>query len=134
MNEHFSRMVGDYLIEQQTKEERATLAQRVIAVLGVICALVLVALATNAAAEEGKPATLVAVVGENRLFLFPDPCPLGGWFATWKKAQWFYEGKPVEACWRAQRHGDGYVYADTVDAEGDAGAIPIAMFRKQEGV
>lgn len=39
------------LTTDEAKEERATLAQRVIAILGVICALVLVGLATNANAE-----------------------------------------------------------------------------------
>lgn len=48
MNEHFCRLVGEHLIQQEVREERVTLAQRLIALLGVICLLVLVTIATDA--------------------------------------------------------------------------------------
>ena len=94
MNENFSRMVSDYLIEQQTKEERATLAQRVIAVLGVVCLIVLVGIATNAAAAPIYRAEAEGVV----ITLYDEDCKLPEVSNLKKRATWKEKGKTYEGC------------------------------------
>lgn len=125
---------------EEAKAERATLREivvKVYTVIGALCVLFLIALAatwpTQAYAEE-ESVTMVAEVGTNRLFLFKDPCPLGGWFAKWKRAEWIWDGKPSAACWMMQRDQYGNAYAHTVDDMGEPGVIPLVMFRKADSV
>lgn len=117
------------------KDERSRLRPIVGAVIAAILIFGSLIYAVRAWAEGASPSTvLVAEVGENRLSIFQDTCALGGWFATWKKALWFYRGRNVDACWTIRRSADdGQYYADTVDADGDTGSIPMAMFRKAKG-
>lgn len=125
-------------ITDLNKDERSRLrpivgATLLASVLGALI-LYLAFYPRSVKAEETKPAPVyVAHIGSNRLSLFQDACALGDWFATWKKAQWFYQGRNFDACWKIQRDADDlYVY--TVDANGDAGSIPLAMFHKDEDV
>lgn len=84
-------------------------------------------------AHAADSATLVAEIEGNKLFLFHEPCSLGGWFTKWKKARWDYEGKSFEACWRLQLGPDG-LYVETVDANGDAGSVPTPFFKTVEAI
>lgn len=83
-------------------------------------------------ADEAAP-TFVAQMGDNKVYLYPAPCPLGGWFAEWRKAQWLYQGKFYESCWRLQRTEQG-VFVHTVDANGDVGSLPASIFKKAQQI
>lgn len=135
MNEHFGRMVGEYLIQQEVKEERATLAQRVIAYLGALCmvVLLLVAATWHTSANADRVALSYTFPNGNKITLFKEPCQLGEWFKGWKRALYWWNGALVEACWRAQITPTGTsIY--TVDAQGEIGDLPPQVFRKDEGV
>lgn len=85
------------------------------------------------AGAEAAPPPFAAQLGQNRLVIYPEACTLGGWFAIWKKAQWFYNGKHYEACWRVQRDQQG-LSVKTVDSEGEVGSVPLTMFKAEQGV
>ncbi|HEU4344754.1 MAG TPA: hypothetical protein VFU31_24630 [Candidatus Binatia bacterium] len=72
MHEELSRLASDYLIQHDVKEERATLAQRIIVALGVICGAALLMLALEARAEE-IPVHVFEDEGVT-LQLFAAPC------------------------------------------------------------
>lgn len=125
--------IHDELTSEDSRLTRAYL-RRIAGV--VLCGALLVATviwATKAYPEEPQAVAFVAEAGDNKLFIFPDPCPLGGWFEKWKKARWVFNGQSFEACWRIQRDGDG-LYVHTVDAAGDAGVMPVDLFKKVEAI
>lgn len=78
--------------------------------------------------------TYVANVGQNQLFILPEPCQLGGWFAKWRKARWLFNGQTFDACWKLEREATGGLVVKTVDDAGDTGSIPLAMFKQAQGV
>lgn len=65
----------------------------------------------------------------NRIVLYSDPCPEGGFLTGWKKATFLYQGKDYKACWSSV----GGVVA-VLDSLGELSAIPAQAFRKMSGV
>lgn len=110
-------------------------AQRLTVLPWLLWALLLAAMVAGMAycsmASADEPnVTFVAEVGENKLFIFPEPCTLGGWFEKWRKARWVFDGQSFEACWKLQRDHEGNIQVHTVDAAGDAGSVPVGYFKK----
>jgi hypothetical protein len=102
------------LTTEEMKEERATLAQRVIALLGVVCLIVLVGLATNAHAEP-----LITRHGKDYVRLMDGPCvapKVVALFAAeamkylpfFKAAVADIEGQHIEGCWRSSIEPEGF--------------------------
>ena len=97
------------LTTDEAKEERATLSQRVIAGLGVICLIVLVAVATSAhaapmaeASEDGAKITLT-----------DEACKLTAVSNLKHRATWQEKGKTYEGCYGV--HPAGLVLAYFAD-------------------
>lgn len=65
----------------------------------------------------------------NRIVLYPDACPEGGFLAGWKRATFLFQGKDYKACWSSA----GGVVA-VLDSLGELSAIPVQAFRKMSGV
>lgn len=84
-------------------------------------------------ADEEPTSSFVAQLGDNKLFLYPERCELGAWFVRWHKARWVFNGKSFDGCWTLGRH-DGGIFVHTVDESGDTGSVPVAAFRKEEGI
>jgi hypothetical protein len=81
------------LTTEESKEERANLAQRLIAWLGVVCLIVLVGLATAQAA----PLYSAEVEGV-RIVLTDEDCKLPAVANLKKRATWTEKGKTFEGC------------------------------------
>ena len=99
-------------------------------VLGVGTIVLLALLLTDAKAAD----TYTLRIGDHSVTLMQEPCDIGGWFKDWKKAQWIYEGKRYEACWRVQQGAQGNPVVHTIDSAGDVGTLPMQGFRKDEAV
>lgn len=124
--------IYDELTSEDSREARSylrRLAGFVLLLIAVSCTSIV---ATKAYGADMP--TYVAEMGENKLFIFAEPCALGGWFTTWRKARWLFQGKSFESCWKLQRNADGDLYVHTVDTSGDAGMVPLGAFRKQEAI
>lgn len=146
MNESFSRLVGQFLIQQQTKEERAKLVQRVLVTIGIICAIGLILVSTRAHAtdiplhvldKDGIEIRLMdkpCVDPRSVLVIRPDALP------RFKAVQSFWptkdgSRKEFAGCWAeltAQESGsdEGFL---VVFADGESGFIPKSEFRKVRG-
>jgi hypothetical protein len=111
----------------EAKEERATLAQRLIAWLGVVCLIVLVGLATNVHAG---PRFQVVADGA-KVVLHDDKCAVSAVKNLPYKATWEEKGKVFQGCWGA-RPDAGVVmfYFD----DKSVGIIPIAELTAVVGV
>lgn len=83
------------------------------------------------AADETPPSYILKWKNGNSLTITPQPCAVdaGVWFKTWKRAEYVWEGKVIEACWRLTATG-----IVTVDSAGDAGIYryPLIGFHKVE--
>jgi hypothetical protein len=126
------------LTTDEARQERATLAQRVIAALGVVCLIVLVGLATNAYAAPvfksehgGHPVVLKLletpckpkVMAHIQRKIRPE------FHADMRAAKLTYGGADWDSCWIAV---DGHVYS--IDEEGaPLQPIPLRAFN-EEGV
>lgn len=122
------------LYSGDAKVERATLRARAMTWLvriGLVLLLAIIFWPMEARAEAA--AVYAAPLGLNKLVIYQDPCPLGGWFAKWKRATWLISGKPFDACWKAVRGLEG-VDIKTIDAAGDTGSVPLGMFKREEGI
>jgi hypothetical protein len=86
------------LTTDEARQERASLAQRVIAALGVICLIVLAGIATNAYAD---PRFQVVADGA-RIVLHDDKCAVGAVVNLPYKATWEEKGKVFQGCWGAR--------------------------------
>ena len=86
------------LTTDEAKKERATLAQRVIAFLGVVCLLVLVGIATDAHAD---PRFQVVADGA-KVVLHDDKCAVAEVTNLPYKATWEEKGKVFQGCWGAR--------------------------------
>ena len=86
------------LTTDESRQERATLAQRLIAWLGVVCLIVLVGLATNAYAE----ARFQVVADGAKVVLFDDKCAVSAVANLPYKATWEEKGKVYQGCWGAR--------------------------------
>lgn len=125
MNKDFCLMVADFLTEQDAKEDRRKLRPWVGAVVAGMCLAILFVAAKNA---YGASYSLKAPNGDS-VTLMDSPCTQGPWFKDWRAARFVYQGKSYESCWR--------VVQDTIlvfDSGGDVSAIPMAAFKKDEGV
>jgi hypothetical protein len=103
------------LTTDEAKEERATLAQRLIAWLGVVCLIVLVGLATNVHAEP-----LITRHGKDYVRLMDGPCVApkivdlfvqGGamkHLPSFKAAAADIEGEHIAGCWRSSSAPEGF--------------------------
>lgn len=134
------------LTTDDAKEERQTLAQRVIAVLGVICALVLLGLATNAAAEGVLPPAHVYEGDGVSLQLFNAPCesdeakalaaqsPLGALVDKLQRANstWLVMPFRIHAdfagCWVEYTHNGKQGYAVAFE-DGEIRFFPLENFK-----
>jgi hypothetical protein len=115
------------LTTDEAKEERATLAQRLIAVLGVICLIVLVGLATNVHAG---PRFSVVADGA-KVVLHNDKCAVSAVNNLPYKATWEEKGKVFQGCWGARPDAGVVVfYFD----DKSVGIIPIAELTAVVGV
>jgi hypothetical protein len=81
------------LTTEESKEERASLAQRLIVGLGVVCLIVLVGIATAQAA----PLYSAEVEGV-RIVLTDEDCKLTAVANLKKRATWTEKGKTFEGC------------------------------------
>jgi hypothetical protein len=115
------------LTTDEAKEERANLAQRVIAVLGVICLIVLVGLATNVHA-----APRFSVVADGaKVVLHDDKCAVSAVNNLPYKATWEEKGRVFQGCWGARPDAGVVVfYFD----DKSVGIIPIAELTAVVGV
>ena len=114
------------LTTEDSKQERATLAQRVIVVLGVICALVLVGLATNAHAIPLFQAEAEGI----KIVLTDEDCRLPAVSNLPKRATWHEKGKVFEGCFGAHPMFPvimGYFADKTVVV------LPVEMFTRVSG-
>lgn len=116
------------LTTDEAKEERATLAQRVIAFLGVVCLVVLVGLATNAYA--GPMAQTIADDGA-KIVLTDEPCQLKAisnlkYRATWTEKN----GKLHEGCYAVHPYGVIVAYF----SDKTVALMPLDVFTKVTGV
>jgi hypothetical protein len=115
------------LTTDDAKEERATLAQRLIAWLGVVCLIVLVGLATNAHAG---PRFQVVADGA-KVVLHDDKCAVSAVANLPYKATWEEKGKVFQGCWGARPEaGIVMFYFD----DKSVGIIPIAELTAVVGV
>jgi hypothetical protein len=115
------------LTTDDAKEERATLAQRLIAWLGVVCLIVLVGLATNAHAG---PRFQVVADGA-KVVLHDDKCAVSAVANLPYKATWDEKGKVFQGCWGARPEaGIVMFYFD----DKSVGIIPIAELTAVVGV
>jgi hypothetical protein len=115
------------LTTDDAKEERATLAQRLIAWLGVVCLIVLVSLATNAHAG---PRFQVVADGA-KVVLHDDKCAVSAVANLPYKATWEEKGKVFQGCWGARPEaGIVMFYFD----DKSVGIIPIAELTAVVGV
>jgi hypothetical protein len=115
------------LTTDDAKEERATLAQRLIAWLGVVCLIVLVSLATNAHAG---PRFQVVADGA-KVVLHDDKCAVSAVANLPYKATWEEKGKVFQGCWGARPDAGVVVfYFD----DKSVGIIPIAELTAVVGV
>ena len=64
----------------------------------------------------------------NTVVLTDKDCPVS-FLKGWKRAEFRYQGKNYEACWR---NFSGTVLV--VDSEGDATPLPVQAFTKMDGV
>jgi len=107
------------LTTDEAKEERATLSQRVIAFLGVVCLIALVVVATNAHAD---PRFQVST-GDIRVVLHDEPCALKDQITNLPyRAVWYEKGQVFEGCWGA-RPDEGVVLSYFSDKT--VGLIPM---------
>lgn len=125
--------IHEQLTSDDVRHARQYLRRIVGGLLVVAFLLFTVIWATKAHAADPSGA-FVADIGTSKLFLYQEPCALGGWFSKWKKGTWQVEGKLFDACWKLQRDADDQVYVHTVDADGDAGSVPARMFKKATGI
>ena len=134
------------LTTEESKEERATLAQRVIAVLGVLCLIVLVGVATNAYAEviplhvlekDGVQIRLMdgpCVDARSIMMIRPDALPrFKAIHSTWPEKDG--SRKDYAGCWAsltAQESGseDGFL---VIFSDGESGFVPKSEFKKVRG-
>jgi hypothetical protein len=115
------------LTTDEAKEERATLAQRLIAWLGVVCLIVLVGLATNVHAG---PRFSVVADGA-KVVLHDDKCAVGAVKNLPYKATWEEKGKVYQGCWGARPEaGIVMFYFD----DKSVGMIPIQDLTAIRGV
>jgi hypothetical protein len=115
------------LTTEDAKEERVTLAQRLIAWLGVVCLIVLVSLATNAHAG---PRFQVVADGA-KVVLHDDKCAVSAVANLPYKATWEEKGKVFQGCWGARPDAGVVVfYFD----DKSVGIIPIAELTAVVGV
>ena len=137
------------LTTDEARQERATLAQRVIAVLGVVCLIVLVGIATNAAAQEVP----VHVLEQDGLVvrLMPGPCvePQGKAFfgmvpeyaprAKALQSVWRYQdgsNRPHAGCWlelSAKESGAPEAMIILFFDDGERHVVPKSIFTKKNG-
>lgn len=127
MNDSFCRAVGQFLLHQQSKEDRAKLAQRVIVTLGIICAIALVLAAANAHAD---PRFQVST-GDIRVVLHDEPCALKDQITNLPyRAVWHEKGQVFEGCWGA-RPDEGVVLSYFSDKT--VGLIPMGALTPVRG-
>ena len=82
------------LTTDEARQERATLAQRLIAALGVVCLIVLMGIATNAAAGPVFQAEVEGV----KIVLTDEDCKLPAVSNLKRRATWTEKGKTFEGC------------------------------------
>ena len=114
------------LTTDESRQERATLAQRVIAWLGVLCLIVLIGLATDAYA--GPMAQTVTNDGA-KIVLTDEPCALKEVTNLKYRATWTEKGKVFQGCYAV--HPFGVVVAYFTD--GAVALMPIDAFTKVTG-
>ena len=83
------------LTTDEARQERATLAQRLIAVLGVLCFVVLVGVATNA---YSTPIYKTEAEDGATIILHDDACTLKEVTNLKFRATWTEKGKTTEGC------------------------------------
>lgn len=113
------------------KEERTSLAQRLIAGLGVVCLIVLIALAVTwpTKAHADVMAQTVTEDGQ-KIVLTNEPCKLEAVTNLKHRATWHEKGKVYEGCYGVHPAGVvlGYFADKTVVM------IPVQVFTKVTGV
>lgn len=131
MNNDFSRMVGDYLIEEQTRAERKALAQRIIIFLGSVCLAVLLLLAATWPTKAYAEPVMSVTDGGITVQLWTDRCSLSEIQNLPYKATWHENGKVFQGCW-GPRPDAGVVIFYFEDKT--VGIAPIQAFEKVVGV
>lgn len=114
------------LTTEESKQERATLAQRLIAVLGVLCFIVLVGIAPNAYA--GPVAQTVTEDGA-KIVLTDDPCKMKEVSNLKYRATWTEKGKVFEGCYAVHPYGVIVTYF----SDGAVALMPMDAFTKVSG-
>ena len=113
------------LTTDEARQERATLAQRLIAWLGVVCLIVLVGLATNAyAAPQAQ-----AVADGATIILTDEPCKLKEVTNLKFRATWSEKGKKYEGCYAVHPYGLIVAYF----SDGAVAIMPMDAFTKVNG-
>lgn len=110
-----------------SREDRSRLRPIVGAVIAAILIFGTLLYAVRSYAEETRRFSVEDQNG--KLTIEAKACSLGGWFASWRSARWFYQGKPYEACWSVQ---NGVVVV--IDSTGIVSAIPREAFKREEGI
>ena len=131
MNENLCRLVAEHLNTEESKQERATLAQRLIAFLGALCLVLLVCIAatwpTNAHSAPRFQVTQEGV----KVVLHDDKCAVGAVVNLPYKATWEEKGKVFQGCWGARPDaGLVVLYFD----DKSVGIIPISELTAVQGV
>ena len=103
---------------------------------GLLTLMLAVGLSTSTLAADRGP-SVVAKQGGNQVSLFLGPCTTKkGVFETapadlvaeFKEARILWDGKEYDACWKHLDSESIYL----VDETGDAGALPISLFKKPD--
>lgn len=150
MNDNLCRLVAEHLNTEESKRERATLAQRLIAVLGTLCLVLLVCIAatwpTKAHAQaiplhvldkDGIEIRLMDLPCEDaRSIMMIRPEALGRFKAvqsTWPEKDG--SRKEFAGCWAeltAKESGgeEGFL---VIFSDGESGFIPKSEFKKVRG-
>jgi hypothetical protein len=150
VNDNLCRLVADHLNTQASREERATLAQRLIAVLGALCLVLLVCIAvtwpTNAHAQDiplhvldkdGVQIRLMdspCVDARSIMMIRPDALPrFKAVQSVWPERDG--SRKEYAGCWAAltaQESGseEGFL---VIFSDGESGFVPKSEFKKVRG-
>ena len=130
MNENFGRLVGDYLIQQEIKEERANLSQRLIAFLGTLCLIVLLLIAATWPTGANALPLFQAEADGVRIVLTDEDCRLPAVENLKKRAIWHEKGKVYEGCFGAH---PVYPIIMAYFADKTVVVLPVEVFTPVQG-
>jgi hypothetical protein len=99
VNENLCRLVAEHLNTEESKQERATLAQRVIAVLGTLCLVLLLCIAVAWPTKAFAAPVYQAEVEGVKIVLTDEPCKLSAVENLQRRATWTEKGKTTEGCY-----------------------------------